>query len=465
MDAETGPDRQALAAQLAQAQEALDRLARDLRAIDGELEELATERRQHQLLRDACGALEQLAEIGGAPLFWGEQTSSGSTSQQLLRARSLVEGFEKKIGEIEDRRHEVLEAVLRQQDDTDWLEGDVLDAEEEERRISQEWIVEREISEVPFRALVMPWARRSEEDYRFRRSLLTAMAITLLLALVIPQIEIPIFAPEQKPVDLSDRVAKLMMKPKELPPRAPEPKQEIAQQKKQEPEKLVPEPAKPKEGQGKGKTEGPAEGPAKGLLAFKEQLAGIKVNQQLARLGADAHVTNAGASSGAVQRSMISTSAPGSSGGINLADLSRGVNGGGSGGGSGSIQGVQIARATSTIAGGGGGSGAKGQGGNGAIAGRTDEEIQIVFDRHKAELYRLYNRELRRDPTLRGQMILHMTIQPDGSVSMCQLRASDMNAPQLASQVVDRVRGFDFGAKEGIGPVTILYPIDFLPAA
>ena len=40
-----------------------------------------------------------------------------------------------------------------------------------------------------------------------------------------------------------------------------------------------------------------------------------------------------------------------------------------------------------------------------------------------------------------------------------------MNAPQLAAQVVDRVRGFDFGAKEGIGPVTILYPIDFLPAA
>ena len=99
------------------------------------------------------------------------------------------------------------------------------------------------------------------------------------------------------------------------------------------------------------------------------------------------------------------------------------------------------------------------------MAGRTDEEIQIVFDRYKAALYRLYNRELRRDPTLRGQMILRLTIEPDGTVSFCTLQSSDMDAPTLAEQVVDRVSGFDFGAKEGIVAVTIVYPIDFLPAA
>jgi hypothetical protein len=41
--------------------------------------------------------------------------------------------------------------------------------------------------------------------------------------------------------------------------------------------------------------------------------------------------------------------------------------------------------------------------------------------------------------------------------------SSDMKAPQLAAQVVGRVKTFDFGAKE-VPPVTILYPIDFLPA-
>ena len=40
-----------------------------------------------------------------------------------------------------------------------------------------------------------------------------------------------------------------------------------------------------------------------------------------------------------------------------------------------------------------------------------------------------------------------------------------MNAPRLAAQIVERVKTFDFGAKDGIPAITIIYPIDFLPAA
>ena len=81
---------------------------------------------------------------------------------------------------------------------------------------------------------------------------------------------------------------------------------------------------------------------------------------------------------------------------------------------------------------------------------RTDEEIQIVFDRYKASFYRLYNRELRNNPALKGQMVLRLTIEPDGSVSMCALQSTDMDAPDLATQVVGRVRTINFGAKEGV---------------
>jgi hypothetical protein len=87
-----------------------------------------------------------------------------------------------------------------------------------------------------------------------------------------------------------------------------------------------------------------------------------------------------------------------------------------------------------------------------------------VFDRYKAQFYRLYNRALRNDPTLRGQMVLRLTIEPDGSVSMCKLQSSDMNAPDLADQVVGITRTINFGAKEGVQALTISYPIDFLPA-
>src|SRR5690349_10282398 len=178
---------------------------------------------------------------------------------------------------------------------------------------------------------------------------------------------------------------------------------------------------------------------------------------------------------------MLMSSTPGASGGINVASLSRSVGGGGGGGGGGGNGGGGVGgRGTGAGGGAGGGVGSgvgravstispitgpdrpKARGGAGAA--RTDEEIQIVFDRYKASFYRLYNRELRNNPALKGQMVLRLTIEPDGSVSMCVLQSTDMDAPDLATQVVGRVRTINFGAKD-VPAVTIVYPIDFLPAA
>jgi hypothetical protein len=200
------------------------------------------------------------------------------------------------------------------------------------------------------------------------------------------------------------------------------------------------------------------------------------------RLGVDARHGAADDVGRPSSRSTLTTNTPGSSGGINVALLNRSVGGGGGGGGAGGsgggglggsgsggaggggggFQGVGAARATSSIAPIRGADRPKAHGGPGAS--RTDEEIQIVFDRYKASFYRLYNRELRNNPALKGQMVLRLTIEPDGSVSMCVLQSSDMNAPDLAAQVVSRVKTMNFGAKD-VQAVTIVYPIDFLPAA
>ena len=87
-----------------------------------------------------------------------------------------------------------------------------------------------------------------------------------------------------------------------------------------------------------------------------------------------------------------------------------------------------------------------------------------MFDRYKAALYRLYNRELRNDPTLRGQMVLRSRSSRTAASRSASCKSTDMNAPTLAAQVVERVRTFDFGAKD-VAAITIVYPIDFLPAA
>ena len=217
-----------------------------------------------------------------------------------------------------------------------------------------------------------------------------------------------------------------------------------------------------------------------GLLALKDQFASRAQDKVVPLLGADAKVGAADEIGRPSSGSTLSNSKSGS-GGINTASLNRSVGGGGGGAGGGGTGG-----------GGSGGHGAGGLGGSGGGAGtgtghvsspilaitgedrpksrsgpggaRTDEEIQIVFDRYKASFYRLYNRELRNNPTLKGQMVLRLTIEPDGSVSMCVLQSSDMNAPDLAAQVVSRVKTINFGAKE-VPAVTISYPIDFLPAA
>ena len=216
-----------------------------------------------------------------------------------------------------------------------------------------------------------------------------------------------------------------------------------------------------------------------GILAFKDKFASLAQDTVVAPLGADARHVAADEVGRPSARSLLASNTPGSSGGINVASLSRSVGGGGGGGGGGNggggvgghgtgagggtgIGGVGVGRAVSPIAPITGADRPKARGGPGPA--RTDEEIQIVFDRYKASFYRLYNRELRNNPALKGQMVLRLTIEPDGSVSMCVLQSTDMDAPDLATQVVSRVRTINFGAKD-VPAVTIVYPIDFLPAA
>jgi len=216
-----------------------------------------------------------------------------------------------------------------------------------------------------------------------------------------------------------------------------------------------------------------------GILALKDKIASLAQDNVVVPLGADARHVAADEVGKPSARSLLTSNTPGSSGGINVASLSRSVGGGGGGGGggngiggvgglgtgaggSGGGGGIGVGRAVSPIAPITGADRPKARGGPGAA--RTDEEIQIVFDRYKASFYRLYNRELRNNPALKGQMVLRLTIEPDGSVSMCALQSSDMDAPDLAAQVVSRVKTINFGAKD-VPAVTIVYPIDFLPAA
>jgi outer membrane biosynthesis protein TonB len=443
-----------LANELARARTKRASLEHELREVEGELEDLAPQRERHHLVVEACTALEKLAAVGGDKLFWGADTSSERATEHVQAARGRVAQLGEWFGHMEGRQAALREQIKQFSDTIDAIERALFEVQYEEEQLSYEWEIEREIDEKPRKA-ILSWAYNGEDDKRFRKSAWLALLVTLLLSAIVSQITLPplVINGEEVP----QRVVRLLMEEKPTPPPAP------AEMPKPKVQKKPVEQVKVAKAEPKVEELAPKEPEAKdqGILAFREKLAAAKDDQVVGKLGLQANIDNSDYS-GRAQRSMLTTNAPGSSGGINLASISRGMgNGNGNGGG---MAGVATTRASSAIASVGRPGGDRPVAGDVGIPGRTDEEIQIVFDRYKSALYRLYNKELRRDPTLKGQVIIKLTIEPDGTVSMCELKSSDMNAPDLTAQVVERVKGFDFGAK-AVPAITILYPIDFLPAA
>lgn len=464
-DIEQPPDVRSLREQVEQSERALGDLDRNLQAIDAELTELADRNHQYEVLKQVCCSLEELDGLGGTQLFWGEQQDVETAANQLRNARRRLDDFGEEIARVEERRRSAVDEINDKNQASDYLHYDLSDALERDEKRKNEWLIERNPAATVYRPQNMPWARGFEEDRRFRKSLRTSLAASFTIAFLISTFALPII--ERVTVnELPERVAKLVRQERPLPP-PPVEDPSIPNEELPKPEPDVVDEPPPEESP--VSTQEPKLADArqpdtkeqvksKGILAFRDSFADRANMRPAAQLGFEARVRSAGEESvGRTQRLMVSTSAPGSSGGINLANISRDVGGGGRG-----MDGIQLARVASSI---GGGKGSARPLSGGVMAGRTDEEIQIVFDRYKAALYRLYNRELRKDPTLRGQLVLRLTIEPDGTVSLCQVYSSDMNAPALSDQVVQRVRAFDFGAKEDIVAMTIIYPIDFLPAA
>ncbi len=440
-------------------------LERELKATNERLTALLGQGHQYELLAQVCTSLDALDELGAADLFWSDSDDSWARENRLNQVRGRVDEYASNIERVESERDRLLHRIGDQNKALDRLHYELIDVIEREESRKNEWAVEREAEPLPAHEQVMPWARDTEEDSRFRRSMLSSLAASLVVALLLGSIAIPI-KERDEPIELPERVARLVHERIPVPKPEPQPviEEEIPEPEPEEmeelvetiPDEVVPEPVVTP---AVAEVDIREQVQSKGILAFSASFSTPQNLRPAAQLGSQASFNNAGSDeTGRPTRSMVTSNAPGSSGGINLASISRNTGGGGGG-----MEGVEVSRVASAIGTGGGNADRPMSGG--AVGGRTDEEIQIVFDRHKAALYRLYNRELRKNPTLRGQIVLKLTIEPDGSVSFCVLQSSDMNAPVLAEQVVGRVATFDFGAKEDIAAVTIIYPIDFLPAS
>lgn len=93
---------------------------------------------------------------------------------------------------------------------------------------------------------------------------------------------------------------------------------------------------------------------------------------------------------------------------------------------------------------------------------RSEEEVQVVFDRNKGRLQSIYLRERRKNPSLEGTIIFEITISPEGTVTNIRIVSSELNSPSLEKRLISRIKAFKFSSKS-VEPVTVSFPIDFLP--
>ena len=94
---------------------------------------------------------------------------------------------------------------------------------------------------------------------------------------------------------------------------------------------------------------------------------------------------------------------------------------------------------------------------------RAEEGITIVFDQNKSKLYSIYNRARRKNPNLKGKIVLEITVAPNGKVTRIKVVSNELKDKKLESRLVNRIKQFDFGAQH-VEEITVTYPIEFLPA-
>lgn len=290
-----------------------------------------------------------------------------------------------------------------------------------------------------------PW-HESSEDKRFRRIVRICLIIAIIISIVIPFLPTPEVEKKQLS-QVSPRLAKLIIKKKtetKLPPKV---------SKKKKPA------AKPK---AKSKTSAKKKAPVKkavkqnieksGVLAFSSELASLRESFDVGKIENTRTVKTQEKTHNASK--LISSSANKLSSGVDknsltVATVDRKLAGHST---SSVASNISTTRATSAS--------------SGRAASQTDrtrEEIEAIFQKYKGAFYSMYNRALRKDPSIQGRVVVKLTITPSGTVSAATIISSDLANKSLERKIIARVKLMRFKARN-VKTVTVNYPIDFFPS-
>ncbi len=297
----------------------------------------------------------------------------------------------------------------------------------------------------------LPWDNDRADRKSLRKWLLGCLALTLIVGLPMPFLTLPEIEREELEA-LPPQLARIVMeKPKPKIPPPPPPKEVEAKK----PEEIKPV---PKEEVVKPKSE-PKVADAKekasvsGLLAFKDAFADMREAVDVNKLQDTAAIQRGAGEAAQVDRALLTSKHSKRSSGVNVAALSRETGGVALSGrettkvdapeniaGSGGVRKQQVADPRS----------------------RSIEDIRRVFDSNKGAIFAIYNRTLRSNPALQGEVVLELVIDPSGQVVECKVVASEIADQTMIDKIVNRIRLFNFGDRD-VKRTTIRYPVHFLP--
>ena len=294
-----------------------------------------------------------------------------------------------------------------------------------------------------YRSFELAWEPDPEAQRRFRRFLLIGLGLVLLLGLILPFIHLPKRSAAEEAVP--PRLARLMEQERPKPP-PPKPVETPKEKPKAEPKPTdIPKPVDTRK-----KMENSA-----AMRAIKDELADLRdqldtktlQNRQLtADVGQDARS----------ERSLIASKVGSGSAGIVTANSSRGF-----GSGAGALSDHNTLAVNSRIAADAAQNRVTRNGSSGKAA-RSQEEIELVFDRNKGAIYALYSRAIRDRADLQGKLVLQLTISPAGDVTDCRVLSSELADEDLEKKIVARVRLFKFEARD-VEAITARKTIEFFP--
>ncbi len=311
----------------------------------------------------------------------------------------------------------------------------------------------------------LPWDSDQKDERRFR-----AILGTLILLFVIFSVLVATTVLREKPVksraEIPDRFVKLVIEQKKRkvvkppPPKIveKEPVKEQEPEKKKEPE---PEPEvieKPKqkvivEEKPKGNRKDAREKAKKSLAVF-DVFADLRDSSTSKKVANASDLSSDVGKAKTVTRDMIVNKAKQGSGGVTIAKASSnmggvGLEGGGSRQVSSNLAAAKVDQSRSADGGG--------------LAQRPAENIERFMDQNKSSFFTLYNRALRKTPSMRGEVIFKIAIEADGRVSKVSIVSSELNNPKLEKRLLSKIRSIRFTAMK-VAVWNDNYRISFIPS-